>query len=150
MNRKRILGITALLAVLVMVLSFTTCNLEEKDDGEPRSVLFINQSEARIRFTFSVGTPSSFTLEKATSTTDDTKFQEVTNTGKDIVLQTITVLDPSMPDPWDNIEISPNSTLVGGNGKRKDGLSVKSGVIIFRAVQGNDAGLRWEVNVLDE
>jgi len=150
MNRKRILGITALLAVLVMVLSFTTCNLEEKDDGEPRSVMFINQSEAKIRVTCSVGTPSSFTLEKATSSLDDRQKMEVTNTGKDIVLQTITVLDPVMPDPWDNIEVSPNSTLVGGNGKRKDGLSVKSGVIIFQAVRGNDAGLRWDINALDE
>ena len=148
--RKRILGITALLAVLA-VLSFTACDglFQEKDDGEPRNVTFINQSAAKIRITLSVGSPSSFTLDKATSTLDDTKIQEVTNTGKDIVLQTISIIDPAMPDPWEYVEVAPFSAIVGGNGKRKDGLSVKSGTIIFRAIPGTDF-LPWKVDVLDE
>jgi lipopolysaccharide export LptBFGC system permease protein LptF len=149
--KKKILGITALLAVLAMVLAFTACDglLGDKDDGEERTVTFINNSQAEIEITCQ-GTPNSFTLEAAANRGDDSKKQLVTRKGKDIILTTIVVTKPAgipQGDQWKYIEVT--GSAVPGNSKGKDGLALKSGTIKFSGVKGNDF-LEYKIDTIDE
>jgi len=150
MNRKRILGIIALLAVLVLGLTFTAC--PQVDDGIEREVTFVNHSDAKI-YIICEGTPSQFELQKATSLNDDSQRKVVTRTGKDVVLLSISITDPAGIPRGDEglyIELDSGTTAIAGNTKVKDGLPLKAGLIIFRGARGNDAGIRWDVNTLDE
>ena len=149
--KKKIFGITALLAVLAMALMFTTCGADFLNGGDDPdaeySCIFVNHSAAKITLIFTRGKPSSFTLEPAANTGDDTKTQTVTNTGKKIVLSSIS-FEPSMPDPWKYVEFANGSTAnVGKSGK--DGVELISGKIIFRAVQGNGY-LDYKIDTVDE
>ena len=150
--KKRILGITALLAVLVMILSFTTCDalLGDKDDGV-RSVKFVNHTSAIIEITCQSDDAPSFTLQRATSLNDNDQFKEVTRAGKDIILTTITVTSPYLGgEPWKYIEV--DGSAVGGTQKKgKDGLPLKQGTIIFvptKGLEGGNPAGTWKIDVI--
>jgi hypothetical protein len=135
--KKRILGITALLAVLAMVLAFTACDglLDKTDPDAVYEVTFINNSAAEIDIVCLNSTPSTFTLKAAASTGDDTQRQLVTRKGKEIELSTIEITIPSLTDPWDYVEVT--GSAVPGSTKGKNGLTLKAGTIKFSAVKGN-------------
>jgi uncharacterized membrane protein len=76
-NFSRFFGITALAAVIVLGLAFTSC-----EDTEERVAVFTNNSNYAIAIVAPGSTPSSFTLEKWDGKVGGT--QTVTRTGKDI------------------------------------------------------------------
>jgi len=84
--KKRILGITVLLAVVVLGIAFTACQ-----DTEERICDFYSLvMDAKITVTCAGSKPNSFTLEKATATGKSGPVT-VTRTGKDIEVTNITV-----------------------------------------------------------
>ena len=140
MNRKRILGITALFAVLAMCLTFTAC----PPDEEERIVSFYNASAAKIELTCPGSTPSKVILEKANSTAEEAIFGpvDVTRKGKDIEIASMAILNYSVPlgDEFDYI------TARGGVaiGKNK---GIKAGSVIFEAVKLNGI-IPWKVDTI--
>ena len=62
MNRKRILGITALLALVAMCLMFVAC---PEDPGQDVEAIFTNNSSYDIYVTFTGGNPSESSIELA-------------------------------------------------------------------------------------
>jgi len=150
--RKRILGMTALFAVLVMVLAFTACDADFLNGGDDPdaeySCIFINHSAAKISLTFSRGTPPTHILERADDLNDNTKTVTVTNKGKKIVLSSIAIVEPTLADPWDYIEFAPGSTANAGK-SGKNGIELIGGTIIFQAVRGNEF-LPYKIDALDD
>jgi len=150
--RKKIFGIAALLAVIAMAFMFTTCGdlLGDKDDPNAvYEVTFINQSSARISVSCSVGTPSSFILEKAINANDNGQTKTVTSKGKKVKLTTIGIIDPVTPEGgWDIVELAPGSTAAAGK-SGKDGLELIGGFLIFKAKQGNGL-IDFKIDALDE
>jgi len=147
--KNRILGIAALLAVLVFALMFTTCDLSGlgKSDGITRELTFKNHSKARIEITCQGSTPTSFTLEPATSSLDETKKQLVTREGYDIELTSL-ALDPSVPDPWLWIDLEGS---VAEGKPRKNKIMLGSGTLIFIGAKGEGYNIYgWKIDVLDE
>jgi len=129
-KKNRILGLAALVAVVGIALAITACTPPDTDE---RSVTFENHSEAVIKVTCE-GSPASFTLQKAKSAADPNPDSvTVTRTGKDIVLTGIVVTDLG-PDPWNYLEIT--GTAVPGDKESKDGVTLKSGILIFKAQTG--------------
>jgi len=143
MNKKNILIIAALVAIIGFTFVFSTCNLEDEDE---RVVNFYNASEAKIAITCIGSEPNSFTLNKATIQGDKVGPVKVTRKGKDIVIDTITILEPSNIPSGDEDQYI---TVEGSASKGKIKGSLRSGDIIFKAVQGNNI-LQWDVNTLDE
>jgi len=150
MNRKKILGITALLALVAMCLAFAAC----KVDDEERSVTFINKLGIAVDITFQGLAPVH--LDPITlATTPATSRATVSTKGKDIVLLTISFDDAT-------VEASPNSyvmldgDLVGGKGKRKkdaEGVALSSGTLTFypdpsQDNNANPAAPKGKVNVV--
>jgi len=142
MNRKRILGITALLAVIAICLAFTAC----PPDEEERMVNFYNASAADIELTCAGSTPSIVSLPRSPTQTDMTGPVTVTRKGKDIEITSMAILNYSVPlgDEFNYITI--RGSLTGG----KPG-TIKAGTIIFEAVKTNGI-IPWKVDTvpLDE
>jgi len=149
--KKGILGITALLAVVAMVLAFTTCDslLGDKDDGVERVVTFQNFSSAVIEITCE-GTPNRVVLGKPTLQGDKTE-ETVRRTGFPIKLKTLAITDPpNIPDPWDYIELS--GSLAPANKQGKNGLSLDSGTLAFNAARGVNGinPIGWKITIIPQ
>jgi len=146
MKKNRILGITALVAVVGLGMMFTAC---PPLDEEERIVEFINQSEAVIYIICQGSSPSSFTLKDAPS--GGQTSQTVTRKGQDVVLTSIEVTSPDLHgDEWRYLNISGSAT---GGKTKGNGITLGSGIIRFNADTTQlDNPLRWKVNAvaLDE
>jgi len=129
--KKKILGITALLAVLAMCLTFTAC----PPDNELRSVDFVNELGITVALSFEGQSGITLAAVTKTSTPPDSK-KTVERTGKDIVLTGITFGDPNVDrDPTQYVMLEGN--LLPGNQKRgKDaiGVALSGGTLYFRIV----------------
>jgi len=119
--KKRILGITALLAALAMGLTFTAC------PAENNVVTFFNETNIALTVTIKGG--ETFTLAGIVGLADPTSYV-VTKAG-DIVLQTITATGYTSDDLSQYLEI--DGALTGGKQKYKDGINLGSGAVYFRA-----------------
>jgi hypothetical protein len=137
--KKRILGITALLAVLAMCLTFTAC-----PPPEDNVVTFFNETALNLQITIKGG--ETFSLNGIVGLADPSTHT-VTKSG-DIVLQTITASGYSQEQLSQYIEI--DGALTGGKQKYKDGINLGSGAVYFKAdrtVTGNPA-IPLSINII--
>jgi len=129
--KKKILGITALLAVLAMCLIFTACPA-----AEDNVVTFFNETALTLQVTIKGG--ETFPLKGIVGLADPSTYT-VTKSG-DIVLQTITATGYTSEQLGQYIDVE--GALTGGKQKYKDGINLGSGTIYFRAdrtILGNPA-----------
>jgi len=144
--KKSILGITALVAVIVLGMMFTACPAVE-DDVE-RVVTFKNYTKAIITINCE-GSPAQVVLDPAESSLDENQKATVIRKGKDIVLLTISISGIIIPDDlkWEYIELG--GSLAPGDKKGRDGLSLKGGELYFYGAQmegGNLIG--WKIGMV--
>jgi len=149
--RKGILGITAaLLAVLAMVLSFTTCDglFQEKDDGIEREVTFQNFSNAEITITCE-GNPVTTVLPRPDLQGSKTEAK-VKRTGFPIKLKTIAITNPpNVVDPWNYIELT--GSLAPASKQGKNDLSLDSGTLAFNAARTGDFNpIGWKISIIPQ
>jgi len=141
--KKRILGITALLAVLAMCLTFPACpGMLENND--PVFVTFTNNINDGVTISFK-GLPP-LRLERGTMLKGTSEVVE--GKGK-IVLQTIVFDNPLINDDLNCIEVSGQLIQGQKTGKDVPGLSLAGGTCIFnpnQAYAGNPAA--WKISVL--
>jgi len=139
--KKKILGITVLLAVVAMCLTFTAC-----PPPEDNVVRFVNYTACKITITIKGG--EIFDLQKLTSLTADPDSHTVTKSG-DIVLQTIAFDNGTVSQkPEDYITIDGQAT--GGKKQYSNGINLGSGTINFRPIDilGNPAMPR--INIIPQ
>jgi len=148
MNRKKSLGITALLAVLVFVLMFTTCDGLGGDNQEECVVIFSNQSAASFRIICNGSDPNPVILPSIKSASAEANEVIVRGKGK-VTINSITITAPTLPGDtaWDYIDIS-GDAVPAGKGKG-DGLDLKAGTIIFKNGTGQSL-LGFKVDVIPQ
>jgi len=122
--KNRILGISALLAVVVFCLMFSAC--PPIDDGKERAVTFINRTSGTIVLNTD-GDPNPYTLRPASSQVDTSSQIIIRKTGFDLELKTITVTTPKISDPWDYIEL--RGDLIGT--VSRNGIKLGGGTVSF-------------------
>ena len=133
---KKILGITALLAVVALCLAFTACPLDE----DIRTINFINETRLDITLTFTNVEQVLLGGIRANGepvTAGRSPKATRTLTGKDIILTTIAI--GSLSDD----EIEKYIDIVGmvtpGKNSNK-GVSLGSGTMTFKAITGVSGG----------
>ena len=129
--KKKILGITVLLAVLAMCLTFTAC-----PPAEDNAVNFFNYTGVDVTVNIKGGI--TFTLPKIVGLVAQPTKNTVTKKG-DIVLQTVDFGNLTFDQVAQYIIIDGSAT--GGKKKYADGINLGSGTINFRADQSVDGNL---------
>jgi hypothetical protein len=133
MNGKKILGITALLAVIVLGLMFTACPPADEDE---RVVNFINNTNSPVEITFQNAAAISLKEARVGDPQGGNPLCRgtVTKKGADIILNTITFTSPSFSVDQD-LEIE-GSVIGGKDSKNVAGVSLAYGTIIFSPKYG--------------
>jgi len=132
MNKKKILEITVLLAVIAICLTFAAC---PKPDEDERSVTFINRTASPITITFQ--NAPTINLKAQEKKTDPEGRATATKKGADLILNTITFELSTLNDG--DIVIDEKSTVIAGKDSKKvDGISLAYGTIIFTPKLGDD------------
>ena len=152
--KKKLLGITALFAVLAMAFAFSACDLSnlggglDKEDGAERTVNFENYSNAKITITCKGSTPSSVELAKAPRQGECSRAS-VKRAGI-IMIDSIAITDPAnVPDAWNYIELG--GGLAPADKQGKNGMKLEGGTLAFYAARTGDFNpIGWKIAVLDE
>jgi len=127
--KKRILGITVLLAVLAMCVTFTACVV----DQDERSVTFINTTKSRIEIVFKNAPSISIDPLPSVSTPDaDAPRNTAKKKGEDLILKTIVFTIAGATLDHVVFEGAVEAEVV------KDGISMSYGTIIIRPKTGPD------------
>ena len=150
--KNRILGITVLLAMVVLGLAFMSCPADTDD----RVITFTNMCSIPISIVTDAG---SVNLKRATIS--DNPSETITKKGSDITLTSITYNNGTgvvNDDPDNYIDIS--GTVTPGKGKSKGGgVSLGSGTMIFvprtldkdgnaHGANGNPANIFTNISVI--
>ena len=145
--KNRILGITVLLAVVVVGLAFiVSCG-----PAEDTEIAFTNKTATTIEISTD-GSPATITLRAQVGVLGTPDTQTVTKKGGEITLKAITYgLSTVDGDPDKYIDITGTVTL--GKGNKKGGVSLGSGTMVFSALSGVEGGnpaAPSKISVIDE
>ena len=138
--KKRILGITVLLAVLAMCVTFTACVV----DQDERSVTFVNYTAKTITLSFkNVSAVILQALPSQSATGDQVPHETRTKKGEDIILMSIsfeggTTLEEALDNGY--LDFSESSLVPGETVKNQKGMSLAYGTMVFRPATGVSGG----------
>jgi len=138
--KNRILGITMLLAVIVLGLAFMSCPADTEED---REITFTNRLSVDINV-ITDGTPASLPLAAASSKSDLTKKGTVTKKGADIKLVNITGTASELSSENIFRYIDLDLSGISSTSKDKNGnYLLGSGSIVIKPQELDDNGEGW-------